>query len=169
MNVFEAICSRRSIRKWRNEVPREEAIRKCIEAALFAPSAHNSQPWKYLIVRNRDLIKKLSETQFYTKFLENAPIAIVCLADEKRSPGHWVEDVSLSVMLLMLEAHELGLGTCWGAVYQPGSQTREDYVRNLLNISSEYRVLCILGIGYPDETPSPKKIKTFSEATESIE
>jgi nitroreductase len=165
MDIFDVIKGRRSIRKYKNKMPSDEEIKKCIEAACFAPSAHNSQPWKFVVVKEREKIEKLSRTQKWSEFLKNAPVVITVLAEEEKSPNHWLEDCSCAIMLLMLEAHSLGLGSCWNAVYNPGTKEREEYVRNVLKIPSKYRVVANIGIGYPNEKPGIKKVKSFEEAT----
>jgi nitroreductase len=124
----------------------------------------NSQPWKFVVVKDREKILGLSKTQPYSAFLANAPVVIVALAEESKSPHHWVEDLSCAIMLFMLKATELGLGTCWNAVYSPENQKREEYVRKLLGIPSKYRVLANIGLGFPNERPGEKKIKSFEEA-----
>jgi nitroreductase len=115
------------------------------------------------LVKDKEKIRELSKTQPYYKFLENAPLVIVALADEDKS-NHWLEDCSCAIMLLLLEAHSLGLGACWNAVYSPGSQKREDYVRGILNIPEKYRVVANIGIGYPREKPLTKRVKGLNEA-----
>ncbi len=162
-DIFEMIKTRRSIRKYKMEVPDETLIRRCIEAACHAPSAKNSQPWSFVLVKDREKIKKLSKTQVYSKFLENAPFVIVALADEEKS-NHWLEDCACAIVLLLLEAHSLGLGACWNAVYSPESQKREDYVREVIDIPKRYRVIANIGIGIPDEKPFPKKVKSLKDA-----
>ncbi|MEW6418657.1 MAG: nitroreductase family protein [Nitrospirota bacterium] len=114
------------------------------------------------MVKDRDKIKELSKTQPYSRFLEDAPYVIVALADENKS-NHWLEDCSCAIVLLLLEAHSLGLGACWNAVYHPEIGEREEYVRKVLNIDKRYRVIANIGIGYPDEEPLPKKIKDIKE------
>jgi len=165
MEISEAIETRRSIRKYKKDIPSDGLIRQCIEAACFAPSAHNSQPWKFIIIKEKEKIEALSETQFYSKFLSNAPVVIVALAEESKSSRHWVEDLSCAIMLLMLKARSLGLGTCWNAVYDPEDQKRENYVRKVLKIPDRYRVLANISLGFPDEKREKKNIKNFEEAT----
>jgi len=162
-DIFEIIKTRRSIRKYKKEIPSEEMIKRCIEAACHAPSSKDSQPWSFVLVKDKEKIKELSKTQPYSKFLEKAPLVIVALTDENKS-NHWLEDCSCAIMLLLLEAHSLGLGACWNAVYLPGNQEREDYVRKVLNIAKNYRVIANIGLGYPDEKPLPKMIKSLKEA-----
>jgi len=163
MQLDEAIRARRSIRKYKKEKPDMELIKKCIEAACWAPSAHNAQPWKFVIVTEKEKIRALSRTQKWSAFLVDAPCVIVVLADETKS-RHWIEDCSCAVMLLMLKASELGLGTCWNAVYMPENTAREEYVKKVLGIENKnLRVLCNIGIGWPAEKPKPKQIKSFDE------
>jgi nitroreductase len=168
MELSKAIEVRRSVRRYKKDVFSDDIIRQCINAACHAPSAGNSQPWKFAVVKDRKRILELSKTQTYASlFLSNAPIVIVALAEEDRSRSHWVEDVSNAVMLLMLKAAELGLGTCWNAVYSQDKrkdQKREDYVRKVLGVSEEFRVLANIGLGYPDEKPEKKIIKSYEEA-----
>ncbi|WP_028845001.1 nitroreductase family protein [Thermodesulfovibrio thiophilus] len=162
-DILEIIKTRRSIRKFKQESPPEDLIKKCIEAALYAPSSMNSQPWYFVIVKDRTKIKEIAKVQKFTKFLENAPYIIVALADEKRSK-HWLEDMGCSLMALLLEAHSLGLGACWGAVYNPDNKDRENYIRQIIDIPENLRIISCIGIGYPDEIPHPKKVKTLEEA-----
>jgi len=165
MELLKAIETRRSVRKYKKDVPSDELIRQCIEAACFAPSARNSQPWKFVVVKDREKIKALSETRIYSAFLLNAPVVIVALADEQKSPNFWMEDLSCAIMLLMLRAHSLGLGTCWNAIYHPQESKNEEYVRKVLGIPEKYRVLANIGLGFPDEKSGKKSVKSFEEAT----
>ncbi len=167
MPLIDIIKKRRSIRRFKKETPDMKLISKCIEAACHAPSANNSQPWHFLVIRNKGIIEKLSETHLYSKFLKEAPMAIVVLADKEKSPIYYIEDCSCAVMLLMLQAAELSLGTCWGAIH--GRPEREAHVRKFLDISVKYSVVCLIGIGYPDIEPGEKKVKSFEEAAEVVE
>lgn len=162
MELMDAIVGRRSIRRYKKEVPKMELIKQCIEAACYAPSSHDSQPWKFVIITDKNKIEALSKTQIYSAFLKNAPMVVVVLADEKASPNHWIEDCSCAAILLMLKAHKLGLGTCWNAVHHPKDRGREEHVLGVLGIKG-CRVLANIGIGYPDEKPGKKIIKRTEE------
>ncbi len=148
-------------------MPPIEMIKKCIEAACYAPSAHNAQPWRFLIINKKDIIGKLSETHIYSRFLKEAPAAIVVLGDREKSPAHYLEGCSCAIMLLMLQAAELGLGTCWGAIH--GNPEREAHVRKFLDIPDNYSVVCLIGVGYPDIELGEKKVKSFDEAADVVE
>ena len=165
MELDDAIKKRRSVRVYSERIPPVELIKKCIEAACQAPSAHNSQPWKFFIVTNKEKIEKLSRIQKYSTFLKNAPVVITVASQES---AHFLEDCSCAIMLLMLKATELGLGTCWNAVYHPDTIEREEYVKEVLGVS-DYRIVANIGIGYPAEEPEEKRVKDFEEAAEVVE
>jgi len=168
MEMLEHLKKRRSIRKFLPKPVEDEKIKKLIEAATFSPSSMDLQPLKIFIVKNREIIEKLSKTQKYSDFLKNAPLVIVVTVDETLSSKHFVEDASIAAFAILLEASGLGLGACWNAVYLPENQKREEYVRNILKIPKNYRVICNLGIGYPDEKPEEKTVKKFEDVTKII-
>lgn len=160
---MKAIRSRRSIRSYRAQDVPDDLIRMLIDAARHAPSAHDSQPWKFIVVRDRETRERLSKTHRYSKLLKRAPVVIVALGDERLSPAHFVEDCSASIENLLIAAYALGLGACWVGVHSLDSTKREEYVRAILSIPDHMRVVAMIGIGYPDETPSPKEVRSISE------
>ncbi|RLG76528.1 MAG: nitroreductase family protein, partial [Thermoprotei archaeon] len=85
MDVFEAIKRRRSIRAFKNIDLPEETVEKLIDAARWAPSAGNIQPWEFIVVRNPVTKQKLSEAALNQTFIEEAPVVLVVCADYKRS------------------------------------------------------------------------------------
>jgi hypothetical protein len=91
---------------------------------------------------------------------EGAQAAIV-VTGKPRISKYWLQDASFACAYIWLEAVEVGLGSAFGAVYnaedEQGSVKRESYARNLLGIPEECRVVAALGLGYPNETPKPKK------------
>lgn len=150
-NFFEVVKKRRSIRKYQEKDIPEELIDKILETAFYSPSSRNSRPWHFIVVKDRELIKALANTRRATKFLETAPLAIVVCAEETSA---WVEDASIAAEHIQLAATALGLGACWGHVkdrMHDENESAEDYVKRLLNIPQEIRVLCIIGVGYPAE------------------
>ncbi|RKY44419.1 MAG: nitroreductase [Candidatus Omnitrophota bacterium] len=152
MDIFEAIKKRRSIRKYKDKQVEEEKILKILESARLAPSAKNLQEWRFIVVRDKEKRKKLSEAARNQKFVEEAPVVIVCCAetDEYRMTCGQLSypiDVAIAVEHMVLTAVEEGLGTCWiGAFY-------EDKVKEILNIPEEIKVVELLTLGYPDEEP----------------
>ncbi len=163
MELYEAIRSRRSIRRYKPDVVPDDVIRKIIEAASWAPSSSNSQPWEFLVVRDRGVLDRLSRTHPYASLLKGAPLCIVACSDPKRSPNHWVEDCSLAVQNMLLAARAEGLGTCWVAVYRPSDVERENRVREVLSIPRSIRVIALIGLGYPAESPQPPSRRKLEE------
>ncbi|MEM3502922.1 MAG: nitroreductase family protein, partial [Nitrososphaeria archaeon] len=143
LDVFEAIQRRRSVRKYLDKEVPMELILKVLEAGRLAPSAHNSQPWHYIIVTDPEKRKKIAESGRWAGFLKNAPVVIVGLGDPEASPNWYVVDVTISMQNMVLEATELGLGTCWVGSFD------QDTVKGILNIPEKYKVVALLALGYP--------------------
>lgn len=143
MNVFEAIQRRRSVRKYLDKEVPMELILKVLEAGRLAPSAHNSQPWHYIIVTDPEKRRKIAESGRWAGFLKNTPVVIVGCGDTEASPDWYVVDVAISMQNMILEATELGLGTCWVGSFD------QNTVKTILNIPEKYKVVALLALGYP--------------------
>ena len=143
MDVFEAIQKRRSVRKYLDKEVPMELILKVLEAGRLAPSAHNSQPWHYIIVTDPEKRKKIAESGKWAGFLKNTPVVIVGCGNPEASPNWYVVDVAISMQNMVLEATELGLGTCWVGSFD------EKVVKDLLEIPEKYKVVALLALGYP--------------------
>lgn len=144
MGVFEAICKRKSIRAYEPTPIPDEKINKILEAARLAPSAGNIQPWHFIVVKDKEKREKLAQGMF-AKFLAEAPVVIVGCGNTKSSPKWHIVDVSIAMEHMVLEATELGLGTCWVGSFN------EKEVKELLKIPEEYKIVALLAIGYPRE------------------
>jgi nitroreductase len=153
MDLLEAIRTRRSIRKYKKEPVPEEMLEQVLEAGRWAPSADNSQPWNFVVLRDEKFRKKVSEVTKYGKFLADAPIGIVVVIDPEVST-HPVEDGALATQNMMLAAHALGLGTCWIGSY---GSAHEDRVKQILKIPEKKRLLSILALGFPAEVKKSER------------
>jgi len=124
MDIFEAIEKRRSIRNYQDRDVEEEKIIKILEAARAAPSASNRQEWRFIVVRDKEVRKKLCKAAKGQKFVQEAPVVIACCAETDNhtmSCGQlcYPIDVAISIDHMTLAAVQLGLGTCWvGAFYE---------------------------------------------------
>ena len=153
MQFQELIEKRRSVRKYKpNPVPREKIL-KILEAARIAPSASNRQPWHFIVVEDKDMIKKLAKQEWAA----SAPLMIVGLADTEESPTWCVNDFGIAFEHLVLAATDLGLGTCW-----MGQSNREDLVRELLDIPDKYKVVALATVGEADDAPNAKPRKSLA-------
>jgi len=166
MDVFEAIKGRRSIRAYRDIDVSQGIVEKLIEAARWAPSAGNIQPWEFIIVRNSETKRRLAEAALGQSFIEEAPVVIVVCADGERSARGYgtrgrtlycIQDTAAAIQNIHLAAYALGLGTCWVGAF------REDEARKILNIPEGVRPVAIIPVGYPAESPSPRSRRPLKE------
>jgi len=157
MDVFEAIRTRRSIRKYRPELVPEEKLEMILEAARLAPSAGNRQPWRFVVVQNVDRKKALAEVANNQAFLKDAAAIIVAVGDPEASARWYEKDTMIALEHMVLAATALGYGTCWIGAFD------EDAAKRLLRIPARMKVVAILPIGVSSEKPAPKPRKELSE------
>jgi len=158
MDVFDAIKNRRSIRKYKNTEIEAEKVEKILESARLAPSAANRQEWKFIVVEDPQTRKKLVEAAHGQKFIEEAPVTIVaCSTESERimpcNQYAYTVDLSIAVSFMILEATEIGLGTCWLGAFDEGK------VKEILAIPEDIRVPAMFTVGYADENPAPRPRK----------
>ncbi len=149
MDILEVIKTRRSIRKYTPDSISEQEINKILEAGRWAPSADNSQPWKFVALRDPEGRKRLADILTWGKFVSQAALGIAVAINPKASECP-VEDGAAATQNMLLEAHSLGLGACWIGIY--GSED-EASAKKVLNIPEDERLLSIIAIGHPAETP----------------
>ncbi|ASI98565.1 nitroreductase family protein [Thermococcus celer] len=163
MEFFEVLRKRRSVRRFQDKPVPRELVERLLEAAFLSPSSFNKRPWHFIVIDDREKLKALSKAKLGAAGLATAPLAIVVTADESRSDV-WVEDASIAAEHIQLAAFDLGLGSFWVQIrnrMHDEGKTAEDYVRELLDIPPNYRVLCIVGIGYPAEKKPPHGDEVF--------
>lgn len=145
------IFDRRSIRKYTSQTVEKEKLEHLVAAAMFAPSAGNQQPWQFVVINERKVLDDLVLSGPYTSALGSAQAAIIVCCDMERvtREGFEIQDCSLASQNIMLEAHNLGLGSVWIGCYP-----REERIANvsrILNLPVYAIPLNIIAIGYPDE------------------
>src|SRR5665647_31649 len=168
-SFFELLKTRRSIRKYLPKAVEQEKINQITNAALMSPASKRSNPWEFIVVQDAEMLRKLSDSRPHgSQLLANAPLGIVVIADTNKSDV-WIEDASISAIIMQLQAHDLGLGSCWVQVYnrqKDETTSTEEYIRHILGIPSHYAVLNIISIGYPNEERKPYEIEKL--ATDKI-
>jgi len=166
LDVLEAIKGRRSIRAFNSKEVSQVIVQKLIDAARWAPSAGNIQPWEFIIVRKPEIKRKLVEAALDQLFIEEAPVVIVVCANEERSSQGYavrgktlycIQDTAAAIQNINLTAHSIGLGTCWVGAF------REEETRKILNIPHGVRPVAIIPVGYPAESPSPRRRRPASQ------
>ncbi len=172
--MIREIRTRRSTRKYKADKVDDSIIVQLIEAGRIAPSGSNSQPWHFIVVKKEEMRNKLAELSHQQKWMKEAPVHIVCIGDlrarikndeliriDENSPQMEVKqiirDTAIAVEHMVLEAEHLGLATCWVAWFE------QDEIRPVLNIPADKFVVCILTVGYANETPKEKSRKQMEE------
>lgn len=169
MNVKEAIASRRSIRKYQDKPVPDNLVNEVINAARLAPSGNNTQPSRYLIIPDDKTKKELRDKNLIRdKWVYDAPIIIVCCADpeayRKRIEG-WDDsneerakrDLSIASSYIILQATELGLGTC----YCGWIKAKE--IKKVFDIPEHFVMPYVITLGYPAEEPKARPRKKNEE------
>lgn len=153
--LYELLKSRRSIRKFQDKEVEKDKLDIILKSALLAPSSRSRRPWEFIVVTDKELLKKLSKAREHSSsFIENAPLGIVVIADPEICDV-WIEDASIASIIIQLSAQSLGLGSCWIQIrerFHSGDLKAEDYVKDVLGIPSKYSVECMIAVGYPAET-----------------
>lgn len=162
MNVYEAIEKRRSVRVYRDEDILEGKLKKILEAGRLAPSVHNSQEYKFIVVKDAKKRKELAEAASGQKFIAQAPVIIIAVS---LNPGHlmtsevpaYALDLVIALDYMTLVAVEERLGTCWIGAF---SQKK---VKEILNVPFPYKIVALLPLGIPDDDPAPRSRKKIEE------
>lgn len=149
--MLELIKRRRSIRRYTKEEVSEEEVRQLLQAAMAAPSADNLQPWRFVVVRDAELRRKLAKVHPWARMAAEAPLVLVVLGDQRVS-SHWVEDCSAATQNLLLMASSLGLGAVWVGL----SGGSERHVRGMVKAPPNLRALCLVPVGHPAEDKPPR-------------
>jgi nitroreductase len=162
MRVSEAIAKRRSVREYLDKPVPEDVLMRVMEAARLAPSAKNRQEWRFIVVRDKEIRRKVVQATNDQVFVGTAPIILVFCATEDTYTMRCGQkggpiDASIAFSYVTLAAMEEGLGTCWiGSFY-------EDKLKPVLGIPAEARIIGLTPLGYPAEEPAAKSRKPFGE------
>lgn len=151
MNSFsELISKRRSIRKFNDTPLSPEQVELILKAGLKSPTSKNAKPCHFIVVEDKDILQKLSESKKgSSKLLAGASLAIIVTADPLVSDV-WIEDASIATIVMQLQIEDLGLGSCWIQIRERQTAigtSSEEYVKDILDLPMQLQVLSILAIG----------------------
>ncbi len=174
--IMKTILSRRSIRAYKQEQIKDEELNTILEAARYAPSGSNSQPWHFTVVQKRELLQTISETcrtamlhSGYKAFEErakaenfsvfyHAPTLIIASGDENATTPQF--DCAIALGYMFLAAESIGVGSCWiHAVSMIMNAEGAGDLRKSLGIPEGYTVYGSGAFGYKAESPTaaPRK------------
>jgi len=154
MNVFDAITSRKTVIRFKKDAVDDKLIGVMLHMATHANSAGEMQEWNFLVVKDETRKKKLYEASLEHPLVKESPVIIVACADlekasmkyQKRGEVFYsVQDTAAAVMLMVVTANALGLGTVWVGSFD------EERVKDILFLPDKFRPVAILAVGYPAE------------------
>lgn len=158
--MLELIESRKSVRTFKADKISRAQIDTLLHAAMAAPSGHDMRPWKFIVVKKKELLKTLGKQLSNAKMLLDAPAAIVVCGDmsvtnkDGKPSGNWVMDCSAATQNILLTAEAMGLGAVWTGAYP--YEDRMDLVREVLNLPENLIPLNVIPVGYPAGNAQPK-------------
>jgi nitroreductase len=151
-DIITIIKSRRSIRNYSNKQISKEDINKMLEAARWAPSAVNGQPWRFIVVSDPGIKKGVGNaSKFFGVVNRHASDAAVIIAVcAKNKTSRWADmDCAIASQNIMLQAHSLGIGSCFLGVFN------EEKIKQILQIPDKMKVVCLITLGYAKEKEKP--------------
>lgn len=147
----DLIKNRRSMRKFTEQELTQDEVVTLLKAALMSPSSKRSNCWQFVVVDDKETLKKLSFCkEMGASFLANAAMAVVVLADPLASDV-WIEDAAIASLMIQLQAEDLGLGSCWIQVrerFTADGTPSGEFVHDVLDIPLQLQVLSIVAIGH---------------------
>ncbi len=174
MGTFRDLAlRRRSYRKYQDRPVEREKIEQILEIALASPSGKRINPWEFIVVEDRDILRQMSACRTYgSQMLDGAPLGIIIALDTAKADT-WQCDGAIAAMDILLASEDLDLGTCWMQVYGRTSpapsnspiegenseplaeEPAENMIKRLTGIPEHLTVLCVIAIGYKGEEKKP--------------
>ena len=154
MDTLQTILTRRSIRKFKNLPISDESLHRIIEAAMYAPSANNRQPWHFVIIDDRTLLDRIPGFHPYAAMIKEAPVVISVCGDTRLEPaeGYLALNCGAATQNLLLAAHSLEIGSCWLGIYP--REERIQGVRELLELPNHILPMALVVLGISNEIKS---------------
>ncbi len=154
MEIYEALLCRRSIRKYKDEIPSEETIVKILKAGMYAPSAMNKQPCEFILFNDINQYRRVVEVHPGSKMLLGAAGAILVCCDMNKvhDPGYMPIDGAAATENILLAAHGLGLGACWIGIHP--REERIKLLREIFELPSHIHPFALVSYGFPAEEKS---------------
>lgn len=164
--MIDILMKRRSIRKYTDERIPKEKLQMIVNAGLVSPTSRNRKPCEFIVVENRETLKKLAGVREHgADMLENAAAAIVVMADSEVSDV-WVEDCSIAMSNMHNTADSIGVGSCWiqgRDRYAKNCQSSSEYVREMFGVPDRFCLEAILSLGIPAEQPEPHSLDELDQ------
>ena len=158
MSVIDLLLSRRSIRKYKKDQVSQDNVQRILEAGRYAPSASNGQPWHFVLLTDLKIKEQLSHREWSGFVRESAFTIVGCAYQGNEYSRKWsVIDTTIALENMVVAAWGLGIGSCWVGDFD------EAYVRRLLGVPNDWKIIALISFGYPDEAPHASPRKPLSE------
>lgn len=153
METYEAILHRRSVRKFLPGKIPDEIIQKILKAAMYAPSARNTQPWQFVVVTERELLDALMKVHPHAQMLSTATLAILVCGDKTLEPNadYLNTNCSAATQNLLLAAYDAGIASVWLGVYP--RKERMEAIADVFSLPEHILPVSLVALGYADEQP----------------
>ncbi len=142
MEIYECVRSRLTVRRFKPDPVPDHLVTKLLNAARWTPSSRNQQPWKFIVIRDRETLRKLGEAANTGSFLADAPLAIAIVMVNADSPGL---DAGRALQQMELVAWAEGMGTCFVTLFTDEEMRK---VKEILNVPAEAELITVVPFGY---------------------
>ena len=153
MDLLDVMLKRRSVRKYTDDEIPKEKMNKILQAGLLAPTSRNLKPCNFLVIENKDILKKIAESKEHgAAFLKDANKAIAVIGNTLIADT-WIEDSSIALAFMHLMAAEQDIGSCWIQIRlrkNKEGECTEDLLRDILGLDDYFRIVGILALGIED-------------------
>ena len=155
MDTYEAILTRRRIRKYTDQKIEGPVIDKLVRAGMYAPSAMNYRPWHFIVIDKRDILDELFKINSHAEMLKEAQAAIMVCGDRnfEGNEGLLIQNCSAATQNILLQAHAEGLGAVWVGIYPFEGLIKG--VKSYFKLPKHILPVSIAVLGYPAENPVP--------------
>jgi nitroreductase len=161
---IKLLKERRSIRRYDSRPIEDDVLTQIFETTRWCWSAVNRQPWKFYVIRNKELISRVAKECTTGTFAAEAPVLVVLVGDVDEQPNWYLHDMCFVSLQMALAAWTFGIGTCY-----IGNINREN-VKELLDLKKSDYLLTVLPLGYPfGGIPEPRPRKSLKEIVKYID
>jgi nitroreductase len=151
MDAIEALKTRRSVRSFKSDPVSQEVIEDIVDCGRLAATARNEQLWEFVVVTDVETRKRIADTTDFGKFIATSPVCIAVLCEDGK---YYLEDGSAATQNILVAARAHGLGTCWVA---GDKKPYAEKLRAILGAPEGHKLVSLVALGYPGESPSPAK------------
>ena len=153
MEILNGILTRRSVRKYTDELIPQEKAEELLKYGMYAPSARDCQPWHFVLLNDRETFLKIEEFHPYARMLKHAQWGIVVCGDEQlaHAPDYLSVDCAAATQNILLAAHGMGYGAVWLGIYP--RPERISAMKALLDLPPHINAFSLISVGCPAQQP----------------